>query len=68
MFRSLIFRGGRERFDQLAELMEFAIRRDFEERNPNVQWSDFHGPFQRYVGSLVAAWETHHLAGLLATV
>jgi hypothetical protein len=62
------FRCGRERFDQLAELLEFAIRRDFKERIPSAQWSDFHGPFQRQVGSLVAAWETHHLAGLLATV
>jgi hypothetical protein len=61
------FRGGRERFDQLAELLEFAIRRDFKERIPNAQWSDFHGPFQQHVGSLVAAWETYHLAGSLVS-
>lgn len=61
------FRGSRERFDQLGELMEFAIRNDFKERIPSAQWSDFHDPFQRHVESLVAAWEAYHLAGLLST-
>jgi hypothetical protein len=59
------FRGGRERFHQLAELFEFAIRHDFKERMPNAGWSDFHGPFQRHIGSLVVAWESYHLAGFL---
>jgi hypothetical protein len=59
------FRGARERFDELAELLEFAVRRDSKEAVPDAPWSDFQAPFQRHVRSLVATWETYHLAAFL---
>jgi hypothetical protein len=59
------FDGARQRFEELPELLEFAVRHSFQEELPNADWSNFESPFNQHLKSLIEAWETYNLAAFL---
>ena len=61
----LIHRQGRERFESLGVLMEYALRPILEKDPFNVHWSVFQDATKEYVRSVQQDWETEHCAAFL---
>jgi hypothetical protein len=56
----------RERFDELAAVVQKVIMSEVREQYPKANREDFENAFRQHVGWMMRSWESYHLSEALA--